>query len=93
MNEKKSNYPAQGWIKILFVTAALLMASSLTAYAQGESVPPEPCEDCTAISGVVRTCAGAPLPGVTVSMVGQHRFHQNQGDNRLGNIFLRVAAG
>lgn len=72
MNEKTRNYPAQGWTKILFVTAALLLAPSLTAYAQGESVPPNPCEDCTSISGAVMNCAGVPLPGVTVQMVGQN---------------------
>lgn len=73
MNAKTGNHPAQGWIKILFMMAALLMASSLAAYAQGESVPPNPCEEgCTSIDGIVRTCAGAPLPGVTVRMVGQN---------------------
>ena len=72
MNEKTRNYPAQGWIKIFLMAAALLMASSLAAYAQGESVPPNPCEVCTSIDGTVRNCAGAPLPGVTVRMVGQN---------------------
>ncbi len=67
MNEKTRNYPAQGWIKILFVTAALLLAPSLTAFAQDESVPPYPI---IRVRGTVRNCAGAPIPGVTVNIDG-----------------------
>lgn len=70
MNKKTGKSPAQGWINICFMAMILLMASSLAAYAQDESVPP--CDEgCTAISGTVRTCAGAPLPGVTVLMEGE----------------------
>ncbi len=72
MSKKTSKSPAQGWISIWFMAIALLMASSLAAYAQDESIPPFPCEDCTAISGTVRNCAGTPLPGVTVTMVGEN---------------------
>src|SRR5215213_8905643 len=67
MNEKTRNYPAQGWIKILFVTAALLLAPSLTAFAQDESVPPYPL---IRVRGTVRNCAGAPIAGVTVNIDG-----------------------
>jgi hypothetical protein len=72
MNKKTSKSPAQGWINTWFMAAALLMALSLAVYAQ-ESVPPNPCEEgCTAVSGTIRNCAGAPLPGVTVLIVGQN---------------------
>jgi hypothetical protein len=68
MNEKTRNYPAQGWIKILFMTMALLMASSLTTYAQ--EVPPDPPEPRTRIRGTITNCAGIPLAGVTVNIEG-----------------------
>lgn len=69
MDEKTTKPLAQCWLRILFMAVAL-MVSSLAAYAQ-ESIPPDPCEDCIAISGTVRTCAGAALPGVTVRVQGQ----------------------
>jgi hypothetical protein len=65
MNKKTSNSPAQGWITLCFLMMALL-ASSLAAYAQ-ESVPPNPV---SRIRGTIRTCAGVPVPGVTVNIEG-----------------------
>ena len=72
MNEKTRNHPTQGWIKILFMLAALLIAPSLTTHAQDESVPP--CPDCpppVRVKGTVRNCAGAPLAGITVNIDGE----------------------
>ncbi len=70
MNEQTNKCLAQSWFKFLFVTTILLMVSSLAAFAQDESVPPEPPEPGMAIRGTIRTCAGVPLAGVVVVIEG-----------------------
>ncbi len=71
MSKKTSKSPAQGWINVCFMAMALLMASSLAVYAQGESVPCPECPINIVVRGTVRTCAGAPLAGVTVVIEGE----------------------
>lgn len=70
MNKKTSSKsPAQGWINIWFMMAALLIVSALPVYAQ-EPIPPDPPEPRTRIRGTITNCAGVPLPGVTVNIEG-----------------------
>lgn len=61
----------QGMFKI-WLTAALLLASALAASAQ--EAQPTPCDVCpeptVRITGTVRDCAGAPLAGVPVRIIG-----------------------
>jgi hypothetical protein len=73
MIEKTSKSLTQVLFKIWFMAAALLMASSLAAFAQ--EAQPSPCPDCEfpiRVRGTVRNCAGAPLAGVTVHIEGQN---------------------
>ena len=92
MNEKTNKYPAQSRLKILLVTAILLMASSLTVNAQDESVPPDPPEPTTRIRGTIRTCAGVPLPGVTVNIEGDFGSAEVV-TNSLGVFFAQLEIG
>lgn len=72
MNKKTSKSTAQRWTSVLFTAIALLMASSLVAYAQNDSIPPCGGEGCTSFSITVRSCAGVGLPGVTVVLYGEN---------------------
>jgi hypothetical protein len=92
MIEKISKSLTQGLFKLWLMAAALLMATSLAAFAQ--EAQPIPCPDCPIpiiVSGTVRTCSGAPLAGVTVIIEGDNGVSVTKVTNPQGGYSVSLA--
>jgi FG-GAP-like repeat len=83
MIQKTSKFITPLLFKIWLMATALLMATSITAFAQ-EAAPCPGCPIPIRVRGTVRNCAGVPLAGVTVNI---------EGENGNGTTVVTTASG